>query len=70
MTIEFTGYEPPRRLASTTYLSAIEIRGRLRATPEGTQMRFGATACTGPPRRLEAAPPAVGTAIEGKAEKK
>ncbi len=33
MTFEFTGYERPRRLASTTHLSAMEIRGELTFEP-------------------------------------
>ena len=41
MTVEFTDYERPRRLASTTHLSAMEIRGSLtfEPVPEGTRMR-------------------------------
>jgi hypothetical protein len=33
MTTEFTGYERPRRLASTTRLSTMEIRGTLTFDP-------------------------------------
>ena len=42
MTVEFTDYERPRRLASTTHLSAMEIRGSLtfEPVPEGTRMRW------------------------------
>ena len=42
MTIEFTGYERPRRLASTTRLFSMEIRGTLAfdPVPEGTRMRW------------------------------
>ncbi len=42
MTIELTGYERPRRLASTTHLSAMEIHGSLTfdPVPEGTRMRW------------------------------
>lgn len=42
MTIECTEYERPRRLASTTHLSAMEIRGGLAFEPvlEGTRMRW------------------------------
>jgi hypothetical protein len=42
MTIENTGYDRPRRLASTTRLSNMEIRGTLffEAVPEGTRMRW------------------------------
>jgi uncharacterized protein YndB with AHSA1/START domain len=42
MTIEFTAYERPRRLASTTHLPAMEIRGDLtfEPVPEGTRMRW------------------------------
>lgn len=42
MTIEFTGFERPRRLASTTRLSWMEIRGSLSFDPvaEGTRMHW------------------------------
>jgi len=42
MTIENTGYERPRRLASTTRLSTMEIRGTLTfdPVPEGTRMQW------------------------------
>ena len=42
MTIEYTGYEPPRRLASTTRLSTIHIVGTLSfdPVPAGTRMRW------------------------------
>ena len=42
MTTEFTGYERPRRLASTTHLSTMEIQGELtfEPVPEGTRMRW------------------------------
>jgi uncharacterized protein YndB with AHSA1/START domain len=42
MTIENTGYERPRRLASTTYLSTMDIRGTLTfdPAPGGTRMRW------------------------------
>ena len=42
MTVEFTDYERPCRLASTTHLSAMEIRGGLtfQPAPEGTRMRW------------------------------
>jgi uncharacterized protein YndB with AHSA1/START domain len=42
MTIEFTGYERPRRLASTTRLSTMEIRGTLTfdPVPAGTRMQW------------------------------
>jgi carbon monoxide dehydrogenase subunit G len=42
MTIENTGYERPRRLASTTRLSTMEIRGTLTFDPvaAGTRMRW------------------------------
>jgi uncharacterized protein YndB with AHSA1/START domain len=40
MTIECTGYEPPRRLASTTHLSTMDIQGTLTfdPVPTGTRM--------------------------------
>jgi hypothetical protein len=42
MTIEFTGFERPRRLASTTRLASMEIRGELAfdPVPDGTRMRW------------------------------
>ncbi len=42
MTIEWTAYERPRRLASWTRLSGMDIRGDLRFEPvdEGTRMRW------------------------------
>ena len=42
MTIECTGYERPRRLASTTRLSTMEIRGTLTFAPVagGTRMQW------------------------------
>jgi hypothetical protein len=42
MTIECTGYDRPRRLASTTRLATMEIRGTLTfdPVPEGTRMRW------------------------------
>jgi carbon monoxide dehydrogenase subunit G len=42
MTIEFTGYERPRRLSSTTRLSAMEIHGGLAfdPVPRGTRVRW------------------------------
>jgi hypothetical protein len=42
MTIEWIGYDPPRRLASWTHLSTMEIRGALTfdPVPEGTRMRW------------------------------
>ena len=42
MTIEFTAYERPRRLASATHLAAMEIRGELtfEPVPAGTRMRW------------------------------
>jgi Polyketide cyclase / dehydrase and lipid transport len=42
MTIEWTGYDRPRRLASWTQLSTMEIRGALTfdPVPEGTRMRW------------------------------
>jgi F420H(2)-dependent quinone reductase len=42
MTIEFTDYERPRRLASLTYLPTMEIQGTLSfdPVPEGTRMRW------------------------------
>ena len=45
MIIEFTGYERPQRLASSTHSSAIEIEGSLSfdPVPEGTRMRWSWT---------------------------
>lgn len=42
MTIEFTAYERPHRLASSTHLSTMDIRGILTfdPVPEGTRMRW------------------------------
>jgi hypothetical protein len=42
MTILWTGYERPRRLASTTQLSTMDIRGALTfdPAPAGTRMRW------------------------------
>ena len=42
MTIEFTGYERPRRLASTTGLATLDIQGVLtfEPVPGGTRMRW------------------------------
>lgn len=42
MTIEFTAYERPTRLASATHLSTMEIEGTLTfdPAPEGTRMRW------------------------------
>lgn len=42
MTIEFTGYDRPRRLASTTHLSSMVIKGVLFFEPvaEGTSMKW------------------------------
>ena len=42
MTIEFTAFERPRRLASSTNLSTMDIRGTLTfdPIPEGTRMRW------------------------------
>ena len=42
MTIEWTAYERPKRLASSTHLSAMEIDGTLTfdAVPGGTRMRW------------------------------
>jgi Polyketide cyclase / dehydrase and lipid transport len=42
MTVEFTEYERPRRLALTAHLSPMEIRGGLtfEPVPEGTRMRW------------------------------
>lgn len=42
MTIEFTDYERPRRLASSTHMPTMEIQGALtfEPVPEGTLMRW------------------------------
>jgi hypothetical protein len=42
MTTEFTGYERPRRLALTSHLSTMEVRGGLTFDPVagGTRMRW------------------------------
>ena len=42
MAIEFTGYERPRRLASSTHMSSMDTRGALTfdPVPEGTRMRW------------------------------
>jgi uncharacterized protein YndB with AHSA1/START domain len=42
MTIEFTAYEPPRLLASSTHLSNMDIQGTLTfdPVPAGTRMRW------------------------------
>lgn len=42
MTIEYTGYERPRRLSSSTHMSAMEIQGTLlfEPVPGGTRMRW------------------------------
>lgn len=42
MVIEYTGYERPRRLASTTHMSSMDIRYTLtfEPVPEGTWMRW------------------------------
>jgi uncharacterized protein YndB with AHSA1/START domain len=42
MTIDFTGYEQPRRLVSATHLSNMDIKGTLLSEPlpEGTRMRW------------------------------
>jgi Polyketide cyclase / dehydrase and lipid transport len=42
MIIEWTGYDPPRRLGSWTQLSTMDIRGALTFDPiaEGTRMRW------------------------------
>jgi hypothetical protein len=45
MIIEFTTYERPRRLGSTTYLSAMQIHSSLTFEPHGsgTRMRWSST---------------------------
>jgi uncharacterized protein YndB with AHSA1/START domain len=42
MVIEYTGYERPRRLASTTHMSSMDIQYTLtfEPVPEGTRMRW------------------------------
>lgn len=42
MVIEFTGYDRPRRLASTTHLSSMDLQGTLTfdPIPEGTRMQW------------------------------
>ncbi|HSR24533.1 MAG TPA: SRPBCC family protein [Candidatus Eisenbacteria bacterium] len=42
MTIEFTGYERPRRLTSATHMSAMDVYGGLlfEPVPGGTRMRW------------------------------
>ena len=42
MTIEITAYDRPRRLASTTHMSSMDIRGEVTfvAVPGGTRMRW------------------------------
>ncbi len=42
MTTEFTGYEPPHRLASSTHMSTMDIHGALTFDPVdgGTRMRW------------------------------
>jgi uncharacterized protein YndB with AHSA1/START domain len=42
MVIEFTGYERPRRLASTTHMSSMDVQYTLtfEPVPEGTRMRW------------------------------
>lgn len=42
MTVEFTGYDRPRRLASTTRLATMDVRGGLTfdPVPGGTRMRW------------------------------
>jgi hypothetical protein len=42
MDIEFTGYERPRRLASSTHMSWMDTQGGLTfdPVPEGTRMRW------------------------------
>jgi hypothetical protein len=42
MSVEFTGYDWPRRLASTSRLSTMEVRGGLTfdPVPGGTRMRW------------------------------
>ena len=42
MEIEFTGFERPRRLASTTHMSSMDVRYALtfEPVPEGTRMRW------------------------------
>ena len=42
MVIECTGYERPRRLASSTHMSSMDLQGALTfdPVPEGTRMRW------------------------------
>jgi len=42
MVIEFTGYERPWRLASSTHMSSMDVQGALMfdSVPEGTRMRW------------------------------
>lgn len=42
MTITFTGFERPRRLASATHMATMDIKGTLtfEPVPEGTRMRW------------------------------
>ena len=42
MIIEFTGYDRPRRLASSTHMSSMDTHGGLTfdPVPEGTRMRW------------------------------
>lgn len=42
MEIEFTGFERPRRLASTTHMSSMDVRYALtfEPVPDGTRMRW------------------------------
>jgi uncharacterized protein YndB with AHSA1/START domain len=42
MTIEFTAYERPRRLTSSTHISTMDVRGTLtfEPVPQGTRMRW------------------------------
>jgi len=42
MVIEFTGYDRPRRLASTTHMSSMDLSGSLtfEPMPDGTRMRW------------------------------
>ena len=42
MDVEFTGYERPRRLASSTHMSSMDTQGALTfdSVPQGTRMRW------------------------------
>lgn len=42
MVIEFVGYERPRRLASSTHMSSMDLQGALTfdPVPDGTRMRW------------------------------